>query len=94
MKIFLIFAAFIVLLSTCAEAKSTKRGRRDVDPCLQEKDEGCLLDGPTETRWFFNKQTNACEEFEWCGYENYFCRNENNFLSKNKCEQFCRGEGE
>lgn len=38
------------------------------------------------SKFFFNPETNACEEFSYGGCEG----NENNFESKQECEKFCK----
>lgn len=40
-----------------------------------------------DRRWFYNKDTQKCEEFVFGGCN----RNENNFLTKQACEARCPG---
>uniref|UniRef100_A0A915JYB1 BPTI/Kunitz inhibitor domain-containing protein n=1 Tax=Romanomermis culicivorax TaxID=13658 RepID=A0A915JYB1_ROMCU len=55
-----------------------------VNPCILDKDAGAPADGNAEERWFFDKQTKQCEKFDF-----YQGGNENNFISKEDCEQVC-----
>ena len=56
------------------------------DPCQQDKDGGpCRAAMP---RWFFNKQTQSCEEFLYGGCQG----NKNNFRSENDCQLRCSGD--
>jgi len=54
------------------------------DPCEQEKAVGpCRA---RKSRWFFNKDTQNCEQFTYSG-----CRgNENNFETQEKCQETCQ----
>ena len=40
------------------------------------------------TRWFYNSASKECEQFVWSGCEG----NDNNFDSKDDCEQNCKAQ--
>ena len=77
---------------TCVQPQKLPRASAGLDlyvadPCQQEKDDGpCRAAMP---RWFFNKQTQSCQEFLYGGCQG----NKNNFRSRSECELQCRGDG-
>jgi len=78
--------------SACAVVDDQKQGEEEEevlqrDPhvvCFQPSDDGgCRAAFP---RFFFNKDSNTCEEFLYGGCKG----NENRFNTKESCEQFCK----
>uniref|UniRef100_A0A0R3RXJ9 Bm6546 n=1 Tax=Elaeophora elaphi TaxID=1147741 RepID=A0A0R3RXJ9_9BILA len=55
----------------------------EVDPCKQDLDEGHGSD--RQTRYYFNKYTRACEQFDYRGING----NRNNFESLQECQRQC-----
>ncbi|XP_063223488.1 spondin-1 [Bacillus rossius redtenbacheri] len=79
--------------ATTVQEEECEGERASCDPPTEEEREICLMDkdrGPcynSEIRWFYDKETESCQQFEFGG-----CRgNRNKFNSKDACEQMCAG---
>ena len=86
------FSTLAACTQTCVQPQVLPRANAGLDlyvadPCQQEKDDGpCRAAMP---RWFFNKQTQSCQEFLYGGCQG----NKNNFRSQAECQLQCLGEG-
>ena len=69
----------------CGLGKTSEQKQGRVN-CLKPKDQGTCR-GIFE-RFYYNVQTESCEEFVFGGCGG----NENNFLSREKCNSYCLGE--
>ena len=71
---------------TEAACQETCRPRREQPLCQKPKAEGgCLENYP---RWFFNKETGVCEQFQYSGCAG----NNNRFMSERECTSACQHE--
>ena len=75
----------LLLHLVAIEGSTTEYGLR-IDICRQEKDIGSSCE-PAQTRFYFNHETNNCEQFAYGGCGG----NMNRFSSMKECLESCSG---